>query len=241
MTFRKRGNTRSGVPGRSRRWRRNRYPSLWATRRTASSGLVSTLRMRRMRALRWCDERRSIMRRFGCLGVRGCETTKPTRLSSDSRNPETASNGARHKKLQINVHPSACGVRISSHNTPSLRQRVHWDAGHSAVGIVPSCWTGRHSHAVPAPIEARTVRPTSARDQPTRALAASWSLGFVVAPHLHVGGKIASIVLGHYPKLAGSVGLAHLGSGMSTQWVMAGSSTRSRWCRRTCSRQYPRW
>lgn len=45
MTFRRDGNTRSGRPGKSRRWSRKRYPRRWARRRTAISGRVSRPRM----------------------------------------------------------------------------------------------------------------------------------------------------------------------------------------------------
>ena len=40
-TLRREGNTMSGVPGRSRRWSLNRYPSRCRARRSASSGFVS--------------------------------------------------------------------------------------------------------------------------------------------------------------------------------------------------------
>jgi hypothetical protein len=46
MTFLLLGKARSGVPGKSRRWRRNRYPRACVSRRTTSSGFVSLPRMR---------------------------------------------------------------------------------------------------------------------------------------------------------------------------------------------------
>ncbi len=41
MTFFRRANTRSGVPGRERTCRRYRYPREWTKRRTTNSGAVS--------------------------------------------------------------------------------------------------------------------------------------------------------------------------------------------------------
>ena len=46
----RRENTMSGVPGRSFRCSRNRYPIRCSVRRTRSSGLVSVLQMRAMRS-----------------------------------------------------------------------------------------------------------------------------------------------------------------------------------------------
>lgn len=46
MTFLLLGKAKSGVPGKSRRWSRNRYPRACASLRTASSGFVSLPRMR---------------------------------------------------------------------------------------------------------------------------------------------------------------------------------------------------
>lgn len=51
MTFRRDGKTMSGVPGKSRRCKRNRYPREWRTRRTATSGAVSLPRIRDINAL----------------------------------------------------------------------------------------------------------------------------------------------------------------------------------------------
>ena len=47
------GNTMSGLPGRSLRWRRKRNPSPWAMRRTTSSGFVSRLPIRDIISLRF--------------------------------------------------------------------------------------------------------------------------------------------------------------------------------------------
>lgn len=52
ITFRRDGNTMSGLPGRSARWRRYRYPRACSSRRTRSSGAVSRpliLDIRRLR------------------------------------------------------------------------------------------------------------------------------------------------------------------------------------------------
>lgn len=50
--FLSRGKTRSGVPGRSRRWRRKRYPNACESRRTNRSGFVFFPRTRAIRAER---------------------------------------------------------------------------------------------------------------------------------------------------------------------------------------------
>jgi len=52
ITFRRPGNAMSGVPGKSRRCRRNRYPRRWSRRRTAISGSVFFCLTRRMSAFR---------------------------------------------------------------------------------------------------------------------------------------------------------------------------------------------
>ena len=43
-----RGSTKSGMPGKWRLWRRNRYPRRWTIERTASSGFIPRERMRDM-------------------------------------------------------------------------------------------------------------------------------------------------------------------------------------------------
>ena len=59
MTFRRDGKTMSGVPGKSRRCKRNRYPREWRTRRTATSGAVSLPRIRDINALLLSGDRLS--------------------------------------------------------------------------------------------------------------------------------------------------------------------------------------
>jgi hypothetical protein len=61
MTFRRDGKTMSGVPGRSRRCKRNLYPREWRMRRTATSGAVSLPRMRDINALLLSADRLSAM------------------------------------------------------------------------------------------------------------------------------------------------------------------------------------
>jgi hypothetical protein len=56
MILRRPGNVRSGLPGRSLRCTRNRYPSACAAFRTVSSGLVLIARIRAIRALRCSGE-----------------------------------------------------------------------------------------------------------------------------------------------------------------------------------------
>jgi hypothetical protein len=57
------GNTKSGVPGRSRRCRRNLCPSPCAILRTSNSGAVCLLRIIHIRELRCCGVKKSIMLR----------------------------------------------------------------------------------------------------------------------------------------------------------------------------------
>ncbi len=52
MTLRRPAKTRSGVPGSDRSWSRYRYPILWASLLTSSSGFVSLLLTRAIRRLR---------------------------------------------------------------------------------------------------------------------------------------------------------------------------------------------
>lgn len=61
-TFRRDGKTRSGRPGRSRRWSRKRYPRRWARRRTIISGRVSRPRMRDITFDRFSDVKTSMQR-----------------------------------------------------------------------------------------------------------------------------------------------------------------------------------
>lgn len=68
MAFRRDGKTMSGVPGKSRRWRRNRYPSEWIRRRTSNSGAVSFPPMRAISALRLALDRLSVMVPLSILG-----------------------------------------------------------------------------------------------------------------------------------------------------------------------------
>jgi len=61
MTFCRDGKTMSGVPGKSRRCKRNLYPREWRTRRTVTSGAVSLPRMRDINALLLSGDRLSAM------------------------------------------------------------------------------------------------------------------------------------------------------------------------------------
>ena len=61
MMARYRGKTISGLPGRSLRWSLKRNPSLWAIRRTTSSGLVSRPRIRDMISLRLARSKMSLI------------------------------------------------------------------------------------------------------------------------------------------------------------------------------------
>jgi hypothetical protein len=60
-TFRRDGNTMSGVPGKSRRCRENLYPRAWRSLRTINSGAVSFPPMRDINALRLSGDRLSTM------------------------------------------------------------------------------------------------------------------------------------------------------------------------------------
>lgn len=120
--FFSRGNMRSGVPGRSRRWRRNLYPRLWASRRTATSGVVSLPRMRAINDERCSADMRSVIhpssRRTGysrlaarsSFEIEACGTVSPAVLGVAPR-PVT--------------FPLRCPIRDNSqHSFPSFRLSI---------------------------------------------------------------------------------------------------------------------
>ena len=128
MTFRRDGKTMSGVPGRSRRCKRNLYPREWRTRRTATSGAVSLPRMRDINALLLSGDRLSAMmqnsipsKQDGTIAhYYSCGNRRPT-VSRRSRGRSGASRSqdrAAHKSAN-----RTCWVRHD------LKERVATDQG----------------------------------------------------------------------------------------------------------------
>ncbi len=144
MMARYRGNTISGLPGRSLRWSLKRNPSLWAIRRTTSSGLVSRPRIRDMISFRLARSKISLISQsVGRHPLRPAMSVKPafdrSVIVAGSRTPTRREPLALVEDQPDLFDPWPLSGSSAVSDWESARQGSRPPVGQDLVGRLPGC------------------------------------------------------------------------------------------------------
>lgn len=136
IAVRRRGRTISGVPGKSRRWRRKRYPARWSHRRTFNSGDVSFGPMRDISALRLSGVRLSAMLNGtkGAAGLQqGCSAIFRLRSKVDAPSVRQAAGHC----AQLVAHAAGIGFQGVDRHIGCLAQHGTYVIGDCSCRPLP--------------------------------------------------------------------------------------------------------